>query len=461
MGSNPAQVKKWVDLYNDLRKAFRFFVTQEGKGDVAEAQAALEKARTRWQEALNEISESIDSFEIGWYYAYRLAFEVVRGERHPRAEHATNSVWRSTVTRVRDYLATYFWGPLEGILRKLGVTEVLLLPAGVSTLLPLHAAAPNWLTVAYAPSLGVWQRSRSVGTRELNSMLLATPAAHVPLMDRGLPWTLSEAEWLIAHAEGLPITHLDTQGATVETVSDGMLDHSIAHFAGHAHHVWINPLASGLECHDDILRLEDMTMLNLKAVRLVTLSACSTGVSDILSGEEMVGLPGGLLAAGAPAVVASLWPVHDVSTAFLMDEFYSQWLHPQGEAVSIALALKRAAEWLQTATKATLLERLAARTTNERAKERVLDAYRAALGDAPNPQVDTDLVENIASVEDSEDWEDDKFVELLGATDRLAVSQTLEAAIYLRNRLVDPPFADAYYWAPFAAYGVVLDEDKE
>jgi len=54
-------------------------------------------------------------------------------------------------------------------------------------------------------------------------------------------------------------------------------------------------------------------------VQLLTLSACNTGVGD---GAEVEGF--GTLAQrqGAKAVVASLWPVADESTALLMREFY-------------------------------------------------------------------------------------------------------------------------------------------
>jgi CHAT domain-containing protein len=56
------------------------------------------------------------------------------------------------------------------------------------------------------------------------------------------------------------------------------------------------------------------------------------------TGDEFVGLAGGLLEVGAPAVVAGLWAVADVSTAFLMDRFYELWLGRDGrEQYSIAL----------------------------------------------------------------------------------------------------------------------------
>jgi CHAT domain-containing protein len=40
----------------------------------------------------------------------------------------------------------------------------------------------------------------------------------------------------------------------------------------------------------------------------------------------MYAMPAGFFFAGAPAVVATLWPVADASTADLMAAFYTRWL---------------------------------------------------------------------------------------------------------------------------------------
>jgi CHAT domain-containing protein len=59
------------------------------------------------------------------------------------------------------------------------------------------------------------------------------------------------------------------------------------------------------------------------AVQLLTLSACDTGVGATSDdGKEVEGF--GVLAQrkGAKAVIASLWPVADLSTSLLTQEFY-------------------------------------------------------------------------------------------------------------------------------------------
>jgi CHAT domain-containing protein len=67
------------------------------------------------------------------------------------------------------------------------------------------------------------------------------------------------------------------------------------------------------------------TKLNFKNVELLTLSACETALGDTSTehhGAEVEGLGAIAQQAGAKAVLATLWPVADASTAILMRELY-------------------------------------------------------------------------------------------------------------------------------------------
>ena len=87
------------------------------------------------------------------------------------------------------------------------------------------------------------------------------------------------------------------------------------------------------------LNVEEIGQMNLNAY-LVTLSACETGlsgglVSEIPSGEEWVGLNQAFLTAGAPTVMASLWPINDRVSSDFMIAFY-QRLGQAGKAQALA-----------------------------------------------------------------------------------------------------------------------------
>lgn len=93
------------------------------------------------------------------------------------------------------------------------------------------------------------------------------------------------------------------------------------------------------------LTLADIiTHFKLENCRLVTLSACETGLTDFTStSDEYIGLPSGFLLAGSTNVVSSLWTVNATATALLMIKFYEELK----EKSNIVLALNRAQRWLK------------------------------------------------------------------------------------------------------------------
>jgi CHAT domain-containing protein/Flp pilus assembly protein TadD len=77
--------------------------------------------------------------------------------------------------------------------------------------------------------------------------------------------------------------------------------------------------------HNSELTLAEIRKLSFEGVDLLTLSACETAMGDSkANGVEVESF--GVLAQrqGAEAVMATLWPVADVSTPLLMREFYTQ-----------------------------------------------------------------------------------------------------------------------------------------
>ncbi|MBL7784811.1 MAG: CHAT domain-containing protein [Chitinophagales bacterium] len=72
--------------------------------------------------------------------------------------------------------------------------------------------------------------------------------------------------------------------------------------------------------------------------KLVVLSACQTGVGNIVKGEGMMSLARGFMYGGTPSVVASLWSVNDYSTSQIMKLFYTQLFNKK----DIDQALKQA-----------------------------------------------------------------------------------------------------------------------
>jgi CHAT domain-containing protein/Flp pilus assembly protein TadD len=73
---------------------------------------------------------------------------------------------------------------------------------------------------------------------------------------------------------------------------------------------------------DGVLTADEIACLSLDGVRLVTLSACETGLGQKADGEGLMSLQRAFHVAGARTTVASLWKVNDELTAALMERFY-------------------------------------------------------------------------------------------------------------------------------------------
>jgi CHAT domain-containing protein len=82
-----------------------------------------------------------------------------------------------------------------------------------------------------------------------------------------------------------------------------------------------NPMFSALQLADGRINLLDLSKIRLDA-DLLTLSACNTGSSVAIGGDELVGLMRGFLQAGARSLLVTLWEIDDSSTHEFMRAFY-------------------------------------------------------------------------------------------------------------------------------------------
>ncbi len=140
----------------------------------------------------------------------------------------------------------------------------------------------------------------------------------------GLPGTRWELEQISAQFPGETFTY--EESSTETFFKDNSENFEYIHLATHG---MMNPmqpvfsfmLMSPTGQDDGQLTVNEVFGLNLNA-RLVTLSACETGLGDLSRGDEVVGLSRAFLYAGSPSVIVSLWSVADQPTAELMVSFY-------------------------------------------------------------------------------------------------------------------------------------------
>jgi CHAT domain-containing protein len=86
---------------------------------------------------------------------------------------------------------------------------------------------------------------------------------------------------------------------------------------------------------DGILTAMEAAGLNLWGTKLVTLSACDTGVGEVKNGEGVYGLRRAFVLAGAETLVMSLWPVSDRITRELMTRYYEGLKQGQGRGEAL------------------------------------------------------------------------------------------------------------------------------
>lgn len=198
--------------------------------------------------------------------------------------------------------------------------------------LPLHAAglyetadsrskAFNYVVSSYTPTLGALLVP-SPTPDTFRGILTVGQAKTVG--QPALPYTVKELEHIASQAGDLRLTELTGDRATSAAVLDAMEDHSWVHLACHAKQNASDPTTSGFYLHDGKLDLTAITKKSLKSAGLAFLSACQTASGDETLPEEAVHLAAGMIAAGYPSVIATMWSIQDKDAPLVAEKVYAQ-----------------------------------------------------------------------------------------------------------------------------------------
>jgi tetratricopeptide (TPR) repeat protein len=126
--------------------------------------------------------------------------------------------------------------------------------------------------------------------------------------------------------------------ATIARLIEEAPGSPIIHLATHGHSRLDAPNFSAVLLADGRFNAIDAFSLDLKGCELVTLSGCETGLALSSGGDEQLGLGRAFLAAGAGALVMSLWPVEDNATNELMQLFYQNLLGGESKVQALRAA---------------------------------------------------------------------------------------------------------------------------
>ncbi|KAG9118612.1 hypothetical protein FRC07_006797, partial [Ceratobasidium sp. 392] len=237
-------------------------------------------------------------------------------------------------------LSMLWYGVVQPILAHLNITRVL--PAdseelphitwcttGALSSLPIHAAGdysdpstvlPNLAISSYSPTLTAL--GRSISASSTFSGILAVGHASSVRGLSALPGTKAELDEVQVLARGQLFTRLDEDKACADVVLQAMESHSWVHFACHGSQNPYDPLKSALHLHDKQLDLATIAQHPLNNKQLAILSACQTATGDSTLPDESLHLAAGLLMAGYPAVIATMWSIHDQDAPLITKKVY-------------------------------------------------------------------------------------------------------------------------------------------
>ena len=269
---------------------------------VTRAGVTLHRQLARWTDVLEGLR------------AARFQIDTLRHGAAPVHQHLARLTARTQVRMAR--LHALVWAPLESVLS--GCRRVLVVPHAQLGLLPFAALHDGECFLANRHQLAVVPSAR-LAMRGLVRQPVRPQRAVVLGESSRLAHAAREARFV---AELFPEGRAFVgESATIATLRANASGADVLHLACHGQFRSDNPMFSALHLHDGPLTVEVAESLSLQP-GIVALSACETGMAELGTGDEMVGLVRAFLVAGAARVLASLWPVDDAVTAHFMASFY-------------------------------------------------------------------------------------------------------------------------------------------
>ncbi|KAG9073898.1 hypothetical protein FS749_014587 [Ceratobasidium sp. UAMH 11750] len=189
--------------------------------------------------------------------------------------------------------------------------------------LPLHAAGdyysskialPNLVISSYIPTLSSLRQRAPSPSTFLGILAVGNEASIAGFSPT--PGVKAQLDRIQMRANCLPFTRLDGESACHDIVLKAMPTHNWVHFACHTSQNRLDPTRGVLHLHDGNLDLNTIARNLPKNAQLAYLSSCGR------SPKELVPLATGLVMAGYPTVIATMWRVRDQDAPFVAARVY-------------------------------------------------------------------------------------------------------------------------------------------
>ncbi|KDN42638.1 hypothetical protein RSAG8_06595, partial [Rhizoctonia solani AG-8 WAC10335] len=242
-------------------------------------------------------------------------------------EESLRTLWSDVAKPVLDFL-----GCTSGLSNE-KLPHVTWCTTGRLSFLPLHAAGSynqssanvfDLVVSSYTPTLSALLLSSS-SVPALGTGVLAIGQEETPGF-ASLPYTQDELRTLKGLCKSVDYMELSGNDATTKAVIDGMEKYSWVHLACHATQHVAYPTHSAFHLCDGSLNLLNITQKAFKNKGLAFLSACHTAAGDKKLPDEAVHLAAGMLMAGYPSVIATMWSMRDIDGPEMAAQIYTELL---------------------------------------------------------------------------------------------------------------------------------------
>jgi CHAT domain-containing protein len=184
----------------------------------------------------------------------------------------------------------------------------------------------------------LWGKSRSRQPLGPTSRIIAlvdpsSERENVP----SLPFARKEADVMGRYFKS--VTRFENERASMAVLQRGTAQYDVLHLATHGEFFPSQPsesrlLLAGSQQKPGHLTVRDVLALPRQA-RIVTLSACESGLGVASNGDDIVSMDRAFFYVGARTVVSSLWRISDVASAVLMKRFYRNLADGLGPAEAL------------------------------------------------------------------------------------------------------------------------------
>lgn len=277
--------------------------------------------------ALNELDRQHAYFRFGPEFAQR-----------------NSEMMQVTTTAILQEIYGRILAPIEDLFPANELpARLVVVPSSVLHRVPFHALHTGRSFVV-AHTACTLAPSTSIAANSVDIVATSAPDQRPVLVmgisDPTIPSAAAEAAEIASMFDDAQLFLNDR--ATIERFRQVAPSAQVIHLACHGIHRAENPLFSSLRLADGWITAAEIMKLRLTGATVV-LSACESGRHGASAGEAL-GLTWAFLAAGATAVVVSLWAVHDSATASLMAGFYRHLRAGLGHAIALQRAQVESAE---------------------------------------------------------------------------------------------------------------------